>query len=327
MKPVYIIATIFLVLLISRAGAESFRTIVSGNTEVSLDNSGGLAIPLGINSSAVIKLGSEARFFRGIELELSAPQEWLDYRGSLAVAIYIDLDRLPSTGATDVEGSRVAFEPLPGKLQIVYQLPVRSAHRLRTTPYVTVPTGVILPSSFPVLFRLMPVIKGLTEELETMVFRLTAKPILSDEGAVKLSLRFPRQLQEKPFTLLIDDMVIENPAEEQLFKEGEHHLVILSDDYRNESLRFMVERAKVLDLTIDLKDSMPLVTFEGPINAAIFLDNTPVIQENGAISVEPGVHEAKFQVGDYTVIKTLTFERGKTYRVALAVDINVLESN
>ena len=242
------------------------------------------------------------------------------------MAIYADLDRRPAAGTADLEGRRIAFEPLPNKLQMVYQIPVRTAHGLRTTPYVSVPAQLTPPSSFPILFRLMPVIKGLTGELETIVFQLTVKPVLSDEGAVKLSTRFPDQLRGRPFTVLIDDVPVENLAEERLLKEGEHHLVVLSSDYRNESRRFVVERAKTLELIIELKDPTPLIIFEAPENARIFLDNAPVLRDRESVPVEPGVHEAKFQIGDYTVIKTLTIERGKTYRVAMAVDINVLES-
>jgi hypothetical protein len=316
--------TICLFFLSFRLQAESFRTLVAGNTEVSLDNPGGASLSLGINSSVLISLGTETRFFRGVEMELAAPQAWLDYRGSLAMGIYAELERRPSAGIADLEGSRIAFEPLPSKLQIIYQLPIRAQHGLKSSPYVTVPAGVTLPAVFPVLFRLTPVVKGLSEELETMVFQFKVKPILSDEGAVKLSARYPEQLRGKPFTVLIDDVLIENLAEERLLKEGEHHLVVLSGDYRNESRRFVIERGKTLDLTINLRDPTPLIIFEGPENARIFLDNVPVTRE--PVPVEPGSHEAKFQVGDYTVIKSLTIERGKTYRVALAVDINVLEN-
>ena len=325
MKPVPIVV-LCLFLLTFRVGAESFRAVVAGAVDVSLSNPEGTAIALGINNAALISLGAETRFFRGIELEISAPQRWLAYQGSLAVAVYADLDRRPAPGTADLEGRRVVFEPLPNKLQTVYHLPVRSGHGLRTTPYVSVPAGLILPASFPVLCRLMPVIKGMSEELETMSFQLTVKPVLGDEGAVKLSPRFPEQLRGKPFTVLIDDVLIENLAEERLLKEGEHHLVILSDDYRNESRRFVVERAKTLDLIVELHDPTPLIVFEGPENALIFLDNTPVLRKREPVPVEPGIHEAKFQVGDYTLIKSLSIVRGKTYRVALAVDINVLES-
>jgi hypothetical protein len=323
-------------------GAEPFRVVVAGRMELSADSPGGTSLPLGISESALIGMGEETRFFRGVELELSAPQAWLAYRGSLAMAIYADLERLPAPDArapapeqragrvfpavTDFEGRRAAFEPLPNKLKIVYQIPIRTAHGLKTTPYAAVPAGVILPASFPVLFRIMPIVKGMNEELETMMFHLSAKPILSDEGAVKLSPRYPEQLRGRSFTVLIDDVLIENIGEERLLREGEHHLVILSDNYRNESRRFVVERGRVLDLIINLQDPTPLVIFEGPQNAHIFLDNTPVLRQGEALPVEPGIHEAKFQVGDYTLIKTITVQRGKTYRIALAVDINVLES-
>jgi hypothetical protein len=247
------------------------------------------------------------------------------YQGSLAMLMYAELDHQPSPGTNDLEGRRIAFEPLPNKIKIVYQIPVRRSHGLRTTPYATVPAETTLPASFPVLFRLMPIIKGLSEEIEQMKFTLTARPILSDEGAVRLNFRYPEQLKDKPFTLLIDDNVIQNTAEEQILKEGEHHLVILSDNYRNESRRFVVEKAKRLDIAIDLQDPTPLLIFEAPENALIFLNNTPISREAGPIPVEAGVHEAKFQVGDYTLIKTISVQRGKTYRVALAVDINVEE--
>jgi hypothetical protein len=318
--------TLCLFLSVFQANAESIRVLIAGKAEVSPASPAGTTLSLGINESALVSLGTDTRFFRGVELELSAPQRWLAYQGSLAMAIYADLDRAPASGVAELECRRIAYEPLPGKLKIVYQLPVRSGHGLRTTPYASVPAGITLPASFPVLFRLMPVMKGLSQELETMAFQCSVKPILSDEGAIKLSFRFPEQLRGKPFTALIDDVLIENPGEERLLKEGEHHLVILSDSYRNESRRFMVERAKTLELIIELKDPTPLITFEGPENTKIFLDNTPVLREREPIPVEPGIHEAKFQVGDYTIIKTLNIQRGKTYRVALAVDINVQEN-
>jgi hypothetical protein len=225
----------------------------------------------------------------------------------------------------DIEGRRAGFEPLPAKLQIVYHIPVRAQHSLRTTPYVTVPTGIIYPASFPLLLRIEPVIKGMTAELENMTFQVTARPILSDEGSVRLLPRFPAQLRGRPFTILIDDAVISNISEELFLREGEHHMVVLSDDYRNESRRFVVERAKTLDLIIDLQDPTPLLIFEGPQTAIVFVDNVRVNQNR--LAVEPGLHEIRFQIGDYTIIKTMNVQRGVTYRVVLAVDLVIEEAD
>jgi hypothetical protein len=279
----------------------------------------------------LIFLGEDHRFFRGIEVELNAPPGWLSYRGSLAAASYADLEPRPTgpreTGATmDIAGRRILYDPLPGKLQIVYQIPLRPGHGMRSSPYATVLPSVP-PASFPLIFRLLPVIKGIGEELETMRFQLSVKPILGDEGAVRISFRYPEQLPGRPFTLLIDDQVVEKTGEELLLKEGEHHLLVLSDDYRNENRLFLVERARILDLNIELQDPTPLMLFEAPENAQIFLDNLPVQGNLTPIPVEVGPHEVRFQVSDYSITQNIVVQRGKTYRVAMMVDVDVSESD
>jgi len=309
------------------AWAESFRTFVTGTLDLSASNPEGSAISLGSNGSVIVNLGKDTRFIRGIELELTAPQSWLAYRGSLAMLVYADIDHQPAKGINDLEGRRVAFDPLPNKVKSIYQLPIRSSHGLRTSPYAVVLSGAVLPPSFPILFRLMAIIKGINEELENMVFTLTAKPIFTDEGAVKISYRYPQQLRGRHFTVLIDDVIIENPGEERLIREGEHHLVVLSEDYRNESRRFIVERAKTIELVIELQDPTPLIVFESPENTRIFLNNNPVSRDNGPIPVEPGVHEARFHIGDYTLTKTINVQRGKTYKIAVSVGIDIDETD
>lgn len=315
----------FLLFPIRQTQAESFRAVVEGSVEVTPENPEGSEVSMGIYGAVFINLGEQTRFLKGVEIEVSAPQSWLKYRGSLVMSAYNNMNPVSASDIADLEGRRIAFEPLPDKLRIVYQIPVREGHGLRSTTVVTVPSAVTPVDTFPVLFRLMPAIKGLTDELDTMRFNLIVRPILSDEGAVKLVVNYPPQLTGKPFTVLVDEVQLENFSEELMLEKGEHHLVILSEDYRNESRRFVVDRAKVLDLIIDLQDPTPLLIFEGPENAFIFLNDTPVTQTGEPVAVEPGQHEAKFQVGDYTIIKTLNIQRGKTYRVAMEVDIDVQE--
>jgi hypothetical protein len=293
---------------------------------LSLDNPEGVSLPLSYVSSVLITLDQELRFFRGLSLELRAPQTFLPYYGSLAIALYAELDRIPGPGIADIEGRQISFELVPNKIQTVYHIPLRAAHGLRTTPYASVPTGIIPPAAFPLLFRLMPVIKGLSEEIESMVFQLHVKPILTNEGAVRIGFRYPEQLPGKPFILLVDDVLIERPGEEQLLREGEHHLVILSDAYRNESRRFLVERGKILDISIELQDPTPLISFEAPENTRIYFDNEPVEDIQRAYPVEPGGHEVRFQMSDYSITRPLVVQKGKTYKVALMVDVMVTEN-
>ena len=317
---------VLLFLICFRTEGESLRALIAGINKVSLADSEGVTVPLSYVSSSVILIEGDLRFFRGIQLELTAPQNFLAHRGSLAAALYGDLDQTPAVGTADLECRRLAFDPLPAKIQTIYQIPLKAGHGLKTSPYATVLTGVLDPATFPLLFRLMPVIKGISDDIERMVFNLIVKPILSDEGALRLSFRYPENLPSRPLTVLIDDETIENPGEERLLKEGEHHLVIISGDYRNHSSRFVVERAKILDLVVELLDTTPLLLFEYPEETKVYLDNTYLPNPKTPRPVEPGLHEIRFQISDYTIIRPLLVQKGKTYRVALSVDVNISES-
>ncbi|MCL2410329.1 MAG: hypothetical protein FWC97_01675 [Treponema sp.] len=327
MKAVGKLLIIFLIFPIQILYAESFRTQVDGSILVTTERAVEERTSIGVNSAVLINLGSDARFLRGIELEITAPQNWLQYRGALAMSVFSQISPQTASGITDFTGRRMASELMPARLRIIYHIPLRTAHGLRTTTTVTVPTAVIPSENFPIVFRLTPIDKGLPRTFEQMRFNFTARPILSDEGAVRIVTRFPPQLTDRPFTVLINDNVITNLSTEIILREGEHHLVVLSDYYRNESRRFVVERARVVDLVIELQDPTPIIIFEGPQNASIFLNNTLVSDARQPIMVEPGTHEIRFQIGDYTIIRTLNVQRGRTYRVALDIDINIHEEN
>ena len=307
--------------------SEPFRTVVESTIEVTPERPAGGSVTLGVNSSVLITLGAEARFLRGVEIQVSAPQAWIPHRNSLAMFIYNNLTPRTASGVSDMNGTRIAAEPLPARLQTIYQIPIRQNHGLRTTTSITVPAGITLPSTFPILFGFTPAIKGLSREFENLTFNVTVRPIISDEGAVRLNFRYPAQLRNRPFTVRINDTVISNINEQIILREGEHHLVILSDDYRNESRRFVVERAKVIDLSIELQDPAPIIIFEAPQNARIFLNNTLIPRTRESVTVDPGTHEVRFQVGDYTVTRTLNIQRGKTYRISMAVDVTIQEED
>ncbi len=320
-------AILFILLLIcTTLHAENFRTTIVDSAEISAENPAGAAFSLSYIDSLLIYLDEDIRFLRGVEIELAVPQQYLQYRGSLAVALYSDIIEGAHTGVADVNAGQRHFEPIPNKLQTIYQIPIVSGHNLRSNPYASSPTGVVLPSSFPMLIRLMPVIKGLSDSIETMQFRVSAKPIFNDLGAVNIIIRYPVMLHGKPFTLIVDDEVIGNIDDELLLAEGEHHLVIISDDYRNESKRFIVEKSRVLDLAVELQDPTPLVIFEVPENTRVFFNNQEVTDIRTPYPTVPGEHQVRFQVGDYSIIKPLLVQKGKTYQVDLTIDVVVSEN-
>jgi hypothetical protein len=306
--------------------AENFRTIIADSVEVSAENPDGSAINLSYIDSILIHLHDDIRFLRGVEIELALPQQYLQYRGSLAVVLYSNITAGANIGVADVNAKQLHIEPIPNKLQTIYQIPIVNDHNIKSSPYASLPAGIVLPSSFPMLIRIMPVIKGLSDDIEMMSFRISTKPIFNDLGAVRIITRYPQMLPGKPFTLIIDDDVISNIDEELLLTEGEHHLAVISDDYRNENKRFIVEKSKVLDLAVDLQDPTPLVIFEVPENTQVFFNNQEVSDIKTPYPTVPGEHQVRFQVGDYSIIKPLLVQKGKTYRVDLTIDVIVSEN-
>lgn len=307
--------------------AENFRTIIAGSAVVSRENPEGSVFSLSYIDSVLIELHEDTRFFRGVEIELAVPQQYLKYRGSLAIALYSNLSDPAETGVADITAKQLSIEPIPNKIQTVYQIPILRNHGIKTSPYASMPAGVVLSSAFPMLVRIMPVMKGISEELERMKFQLTVKPIFNELGIARLIVHYPKMLQGKPFTVIIDDTVIHNLSEELLLKEGEHYLVLTSDDYRNERKRFIIERSKVIDLVINLQDPTPLVIFEVPENTQVYFDDTEVHDIKKPLLTEPGEHQIRFRVGDYSIIKPLSIQKGKTYRVNLMIDVNITETD
>ncbi|HPC70673.1 MAG TPA: hypothetical protein PLB48_02600 [Treponema sp.] len=318
-------AALCLLSILSPLGAETFRTTLKGSVEISPLKPEGKSLTLTYIDAVLVTLSPESAFLRGIEVELKVPQVYLKYRSSVGMSLYNGLKEIQKPGVVDFQLERLAFEIIPAKLQAVYHIPLRQGHGLKTSPYVTVPTGIVQPQTFPLLIRLMPLIKGLSEEVETMEFGLTIRPIIADEGALKLHIRTPDSKKDKPFTVLIDDTVIQDFSKEQILKSGEHHLSIISEDYRSESRTFIIERARTLDVSIDLRDTTPILQFEAPDNTKVYLDDDLINNLRQLKTVEPGVHTVRFQVGDYSVVKQLTIEKGKTYKVVLTVDVSVNE--
>jgi hypothetical protein len=307
-------------------GAESLRVIIVGEAEISPDRPEGSTIWLSYLDSVLIRLNGESRFYRGIQLDLTAPQGFLAYRGSMASAFYSNLSANPMLGVADLDAHQMSYQDLPNRILNTWQIPLRLAHGFRSSPYVTVLAEIVEPPSFPIIFRLLPVIKGISPELERMIFQLNIRPILSDEGAVRINIIYPEQLPGRPVTVLIDDEVIANPLDVLFLREGDHDLVVLSDDYRNQSRRFKVERAKTLDLTMELQDTSPLLVFEYPDGVRIFIDSRELYDTQAPYAVEPGLHEIRFQLSNYSIIRPITVQRGKTYRIALSMDVDITEN-
>jgi hypothetical protein len=78
---------------------------------------------------------------------------------------------------------------------------------------------------------------------------------------------------------------------------------------------------------VGLQDPTPYVSIEAPGNTQLFFDGVLLADHKTPFPTEPGIHEIRFQVGDYSVVKPFTVRKGKQYRLALNIDVTITEND
>jgi hypothetical protein len=299
--------------------ADTVKATLAGRIVVDTSSYEAVTALFSETQAVILEIEGDTRFLRGVEVEITVPQSALS-RNPLTLTFY---HNAKETGRTEDEweASPAYTESLAGKIAPVYQIPLKLDSGLRRTPYVTV-----LPdeTAFPLLLRIT---SAKTPPDEMTPFHLSVKPITSDEGTMKLTLSYPQLLLNRPVSVLIDDEVVENIANAQILREGEHQLLVISADYRTESRRFFVDRGKTTEISITLKDTTPLLLFEAPERALVFINNRRIVTTDAPYPIAPGIYDIKIQVSDYTIIKTVQIQRGKTYRIAFTMDMSISETD
>jgi len=325
MKKLCCVLTVILLFPALVAVAEPFR--VRSMTPVTLDplKSEAQTAEIGYNDAVGIILPKNNPFLKGVEIEIKIPQDILAYQNSMAYGVYRLPQPTPSDKIIDYQAEQITLQPLPSRLSFVLQIPTKKNHNLKTGPYSTVLPYIHDTTKGALIFRLLPIMKGLPENIETLQFTVKVKPILTDEGGMRLKIEYP-EAAVKPVSVRIDEMLIANPESLQILSPGPHHLSVVSDDYRNEVRVFTVESARVTDLAVAMQGTTPRVYLVAPENASIVLDGQPALNTREPLTIEPGDHTILFKIGDYELAKQITIEKGHDYTISMIIDINVSET-
>jgi len=314
-----------LVALASHSSADSFR--VRSMTVVSLDiaNPAPASVELGYNDAVGIVFPLDTRFLRGVEIEIRMPKEILEYSGSMAYGLYTQPAPAPAPGKIDYRADQLALQTLPSRIATVIQIPLQKNHRLKTSPYSTVLSAVVNPSSGPLVLRLLPVMKGLPENIENLIFHTRIKPLLADEGGFTLKLVYPGE-EQSPVSIRVDETIYNIAEDMVILPPGTHQLSVVSEQYRSEVRMFTVEQARVTELEVALKDTTPLLFLAAPDTAEIFVDDVQIEDRTIPLQLSPGEHLVLFRIGDYELTRSVLAEKGHDYTVSMIVDIKVTES-
>ena len=306
------------------ANAETFRVRQTHIADMRKDTSVHTE-ELGFNDVLAITLPDETQFLKGIELEFKLPSDMLIYKHCIGFSFYTNISPVPDENTFDFTGKRIYINTLPARLSMVLQIPFSENHSIQETPYATLMPYSIVEGSSTIFLRLQPITKLLPENIEELVFEVSAKPIFSDEGVFELSLVYPDK-EHKGIAVFIDEKPVTNYEKPIKLAAGMHYLAVTSENYRTEVRTFAIDQAKTTKLEVQLRDTAPSLIITAPSNASVLIDGAPSAWGEKPITVSAGEHTVKFVIGDYEVSKTVTAINGKTYNISVSFDVQVTET-
>lgn len=315
-----------LTILVAQAQAEDLRALVAGVAVIAPENADGTRMAIGFDESVAVTMPKDSPFVQGFEIEIRSPQAVIAAPGGFAYELWRRLDPSPDRKRVDYSGERILMQPLPARAGYAIQIPVKADNSIKPSPYATLIPALVEQKDFPFLFKLVPISKGLSSEVESAKFQVRVRPLLSDEGALSIKLHYPEGAAEQfPVDATVDDKKVD-PSGPILLKSGAHMLGISSEAYRDESRSFAVEQGKTMELVVELQDAAPVLVVEAPDSAIVTLDGVKIDQvAKPEMTVEPGEHTATCRIGDYTLTRKFTANRDKRYRLVLEVDLQVQE--
>lgn len=307
----------------SVAWADGVRTAVSAI--VTLDqNRPETTVILRYNEAVGVFLPADPMFIKGVEFELRLPAAARGSESSILWSIYSSVSPAPSIDEVEYRAEPVASQPLPSRVSIILKAPIVERSDLRSDSFATVVPAVLSPARFPLMFKLSPIGKGYAPNVERAEFKLTVRPIIGDEGGIRISAVYPEGGEKSPLSVYLDDRRIDDPSGVIVARKGLRLLRVSATGYREEVLSLDVSAGRISPVTVSLVPDVPRVSFQAPAGSVIVLDGQLVgADQLAGMAVEVGEHVVVCRIGDYAMTRKFMAVRGKVYRVVLSVDLEI----
>lgn len=268
------------------------------------------------------------RFIDALEITVELPDEIADRSDiTIAALLYGSLEEeRPGLGPLNTRGRRLHFQPIVDEGRARIEVPIsRAPHRAPAGfRRVDIPPDA---DEYPIAVTLLPVGKGLPDELGAQRLSVHIDPVSRGVGEVAIEFVDPNgnevtldELTET--TVYIDDEELESTV--FLSEPGFRQVRLESARYRAKSVTHPVEEGKTGKLVIELAERPATLFLDAPRGTQVFLNNSIVANRLGThIEVEPGEHEIQFRIGSRTIARSIFVESGETYRLVLDLQIEL----
>jgi hypothetical protein len=184
---------------------------------------------------------------------------------------------------------------------------------------------------FPILASVIPIMKGVPESAQDLVFYLKCRPLLRSAGLAQIRIVPPDG--EHRFDVWVDQTSLSSGASSSPWETtielpaGLHTLRVSSRTLLAAESTFTIEPAGTASLVVELKPLEATVDVQAPRGATVSIDGRRLdYPRESRIALLPGEHVVRFWMGDYSNTRTFTVAEGKRYTVYLEMNIGVKEN-
>jgi hypothetical protein len=281
---------------------------------------------MGIEDVFAVTIDNNSEFLRGYEVEVSIPADLRRYGSSFAFNIYSRISPEITEGMGTYYGRKYESIILPESARFYIRIPAGERLPNETEPYTTVLSKVTSKTDYPMMFTILPMMKGFPSSLYNSSFSISVSPLLREAGRLNLDVIIPEGLDSADLQLMIDGKPADDTGEYRL-APGSHSLSADIPGGRSINRTFSISSGEVTDLDIEIEKLESTVFIDVPENTIIYIDGEKVDSgtENKLI-IDPGEHLVLFKIGDYKISKKFEILPGKDCKISLFLDIFIEEN-
>ncbi len=316
----------FFLLFLPPAGAEVIHGGIVAVTSLGNGGPPSSPMPLRLEDLWGLRLEEDRDLLRGVEIQIDLPEEADLYRGTYAVFAWAGVAPPPARDIPSYQGSQLFFKVVDGGKKLFLQLPFGSSAGFGPIPDTYVHKKALGEADFPLLFAVMPIMKGIPDRASGAVFSTQVRPIFKNLGKlVVVPVDETGPLPEDDFRLFIDDKP--HPFDRRGFniEPGMHRLRMEKDGYAPFVSTVGLDRGRVSRVEAFFRKNASFLRINAPTGSRVFLDGRSVEPGGKDMTVEPGEHTLSMKIGDYQTNKKFLVEPGKSYGISLFLDILINE--
>jgi hypothetical protein len=309
--------------LCQRGNADTIHGKINAVTTVGNGSSPSASLPVHLEDNWGVILGEERDFLRGVEIEVTLPEEVSLYTGTYAVFVYNKVTPAPDVNTTSYQGSLLFFKVIEERRRLFIQLPLDSAAGFPGVPDTYVHKTPLRQADFPLIFAVLPIMKGIPEQASRALFHAEVHPLFKNMG--KLIISLPEGENAASTRVFIDEKAQNFAAGGILLEPGIRKVRLEKTGYAPFSATVGIDRGKTAVMEASFAKNESRLRINAPEGTRAFLDGQAVTLDTTEIPVESGDHTLSMKLGDYQINKRFTVEPGKNYSVSVSLDILINE--